>query len=110
MDSAQDLDFVPCDATASGLLYAWKSAILYYKFEEDKYRIFNEHDDKVLLLAINNNCRDNPSNRVASADVGLLLIWNLPTLRVLRKQYLPAQVTALTWMRDGYVVTGIAEG
>lgn len=99
------LNSIPCAATSSLFIYAYKESILLCKHGSLEIEsIFTGHQDMVVFLAIAEFSNDTP---VASYDKsGRLILWDMSTCE---EMYAKTQLklTSIVWTSESCVVAGL---
>ncbi|KAL8697724.1 MAG: hypothetical protein Q9201_006966 [Fulgogasparrea decipioides] len=108
----QDHEFEPCAATASIFLYAQDSSIICLHHDTLAIdRRFELHQERILLLSVDNVSERGAGRLVVSYDAGqTAIVWDLFTGDEIARfaSYEPIRVAA--WMKNGNVAFGNSQG
>ncbi|KAL9125586.1 MAG: hypothetical protein Q9217_005226, partial [Psora testacea] len=103
-----DVDLEPCAATGSYFIYTQGSAVVILHHDTLKIdRRFEKHQEKVLLLAVDNVSERGAGRLCVTYDAGLTaIVWDLLTGNEVARfiSYEPLKVAA--WMKNGNVAFG----
>ena len=105
------LEFQPCAATASLLLYAQNASILCLHHDTLAVeRRFQRHKENILLISVDNVSERGAGRLVVSYDVGqTAIVWDLFTGDEIARFASFDHLKVAAWMRNGNVAFGRKE-
>jgi len=104
-------DFEPCAATASTFLYAQGPSIVCLHHDTLAIdRIFERHQQQILLISVDNVSEQGAGRLVVSYDAGqTAIVWDLFTGDEIARFASYEQILVAAWMRNGNVAFGKQE-
>ncbi|KIL85182.1 hypothetical protein FAVG1_11611 [Fusarium avenaceum] len=103
---------IPCATTGSIFLYAQGTSIVCYHHDTLAIeRIFSNHADEVILLAVDNDSKLGRGRHAVSYDAGqVAIVWDLLTGDEFARFVSYEPLTAAVWMRNGNAAFGNTKG
>ncbi|KAH6968064.1 hypothetical protein DER45DRAFT_524 [Fusarium avenaceum] len=103
---------IPCAATASIFLYAQGTSIVCCHHDTLAIeRIFSNHADEVILLAVDNHSKLGSGRHAVSYDAGqVAIVWDLLTGDEIARFVSYEPLTAAVWMGNGNAAFGNTKG
>ena len=104
-----DIDFEPCAATASLLVYAQGTTVVCLHHDTLAVeRRFNKHAENVQLISVDNVSERGAGRLVVSYDVGMTaIVWDLFTGHEIARFVSFEHIRVAAWMRNGNVAFGM---